>query len=80
MRISSLASPGSEARTSPGQRPHWTSGNTLALIQPEDRDFFDRELASFLPDRVFDAHAHVWAHRNMHPSRRIASPAQGREF
>ncbi|MBP89871.1 MAG: hypothetical protein CMJ64_24720 [Planctomycetaceae bacterium] len=25
-----------------------------------DRDFFDRELATFLPDRVFDAHAHLW--------------------
>ncbi len=49
------------------------AGNKLAIIQPEDRDFFERELASFVPDRVFDAHAHVWAHRNMHPGRRIAS-------
>ena len=24
-----------------------------------DRDFFERELADFLPDRVFDAHAHL---------------------
>jgi glutamate-1-semialdehyde 2,1-aminomutase len=27
---------------------------------PVDREFFDRELASFLPDRIFDAHAHLW--------------------
>ena len=73
-------SPGSEARTSPGRRPHRTSGKTLLLIQPEDRDFFERELASFLPDRVFDAHAHVWAHGNMHPSRRIASLPRDADF
>lgn len=26
----------------------------------EDLDFFDRELAHFVPDRVFDCHAHLW--------------------
>ena len=25
-----------------------------------DREFFERELAAFLPDRIFDAHAHLW--------------------
>jgi len=25
-----------------------------------DRRFFERELAAFLPDRIFDAHAHLW--------------------
>ena len=25
-----------------------------------DREFFERELATFLPDRVFDAHTHIW--------------------
>ncbi len=25
-----------------------------------DREFFERELASFLPDRIFDAHTHLW--------------------
>ena len=25
----------------------------------QDREFFDRELESFLPDRIFDAHAHL---------------------
>jgi len=25
-----------------------------------DREFFDRELASFLPDRIYDAHTHLW--------------------
>ncbi len=83
MRISSLASLGSQIQTSPGRQPPTDSGKSLALIQPQDREFFNRELASFLPDRVFDAHAHVWAHGAMHPGRRIASlPRDGdyREF
>jgi glutamate-1-semialdehyde 2,1-aminomutase len=25
-----------------------------------DREFFERELASFLPDKIFDAHCHLW--------------------
>ncbi|MED5413733.1 MAG: amidohydrolase family protein [Candidatus Latescibacterota bacterium] len=25
-----------------------------------DREFFERELDSFLPDRIYDAHAHIW--------------------
>ena len=25
-----------------------------------DRKFFERELAAFLPDRIFDAHTHLW--------------------
>ena len=25
----------------------------------EDRKFFEREIASFLPDRIFDAHCHL---------------------
>ena len=25
-----------------------------------DREFFDREINSFLPDRIFDAHTHCW--------------------
>ena len=32
------------------------------LIRPEDVEFFERELASFVPERVFDAHCHVWHH------------------
>lgn len=30
------------------------------LFQDVDREFVARELASFLPDRIFDAHAHIW--------------------
>ena len=29
-------------------------------IRDADLEFFERELASFVPDRVFDAHAHIW--------------------
>ena len=30
------------------------------FVRPEDVEFFERELASFVPDRVFDAHCHPW--------------------
>ena len=30
------------------------------IPREEDREFFQRELASFVPDKVFDAHTHVW--------------------
>jgi len=30
------------------------------LAQNQDKEFYQRELASFLPDRIFDAHAHLW--------------------
>jgi glutamate-1-semialdehyde 2,1-aminomutase len=30
------------------------------LSLPADREFFERELAGFLPSRVFDAHCHLW--------------------
>ena len=38
----------------------------MATVRPdyapreEDREFYQRELASFIPDKVFDAHTHVW--------------------
>jgi predicted TIM-barrel fold metal-dependent hydrolase len=32
------------------------------LCRPHDIEFFERELESFLPERVFDAHAHLWHH------------------
>jgi hypothetical protein len=30
------------------------------MANNEDFAFYDRELASFIPDHVFDAHAHLW--------------------
>ena len=39
-----------------------TSRNRLSLLQPHDAAFFERELKSFLPDRIFDAHCHVMNH------------------
>src|SRR6185369_13446583 len=32
---------------------------TWGAARPIDREFFERELESFVPDKVFDAHAHV---------------------
>lgn len=37
-----------------------TSPVQASCLRPEDRAFFERELASFVPDRVFDAHTHLW--------------------
>ncbi|MDP7397230.1 MAG: amidohydrolase family protein [Lentisphaeria bacterium] len=30
------------------------------MRKPEDQEFYEHELASFLPDRIFDAHCHLW--------------------
>lgn len=35
---------------------------TASLATDEDREFFRRELESFVPQKVFDAHAHLYAH------------------
>ncbi len=32
----------------------------IGRSQTEYREFFEHELASFVPDPVFDAHRHVW--------------------
>lgn len=32
----------------------------LSMATDEDREFFQRELDSFLPDKIFDAHAHLY--------------------
>jgi len=31
-----------------------------SMCQPQDVEFFARELEDFLPDRIFDAHCHLW--------------------
>ena len=36
-----------------------------AIARPEDLAFHERELESFISDRVFDAHAHLWQADNM---------------
>jgi hypothetical protein len=35
------------------------------LARDVDREFFERELASFVPHRVFDAHCHLWSERGI---------------
>lgn len=37
-----------------------TTQTAAGLIRDVDREFFDRELASFVPDRIYDAHCHLW--------------------
>ena len=34
--------------------------NPCTWCRDEDRAFYERELASFIPDKVFDAHCHPW--------------------
>ena len=34
------------------------------LANDHDREFFARELASFVPERIFDAHCHLWPEGN----------------
>ncbi|HWB54825.1 MAG TPA: amidohydrolase family protein [Tepidisphaeraceae bacterium] len=29
-------------------------------LREEDHEFYERELAKFIPDRIFDAHTHLW--------------------
>ncbi len=45
-----VASPGDEA----------AAAGADAAPRDEDHAFFDRELASFVPEKVFDAHCHLW--------------------
>ena len=47
--------------------------------RPEDRSFFQRELSSFVPDRVYDMHAHLWRRSDWQgspPSAVQAAPAE----
>ena len=38
---------------------------TSTGVEDIDREFFARELDSFLPDRIYDAHAHLWDQRGI---------------
>jgi glutamate-1-semialdehyde 2,1-aminomutase len=40
---------------------------TIAHPSDVDLDLFRRELDSFVPDRIFDAHAHLWARAHVPP-------------
>ena len=38
-----------------------TAGSSLSgLAKACDREFYQRELASFIPEKVYDAHTHLW--------------------
>ena len=34
--------------------------SSTGLAKTCDREFYQRELASFIPDKVYDAHTHLW--------------------
>lgn len=36
---------------------------TSMIHRQEDNDFYENELASFVPDRIYDAHVHLWVNR-----------------
>ena len=52
---------------------------THSLLQPHDREFYERELASFIPDRVFDAHTHIWTEGQV-PWKWLPSPVGREEY
>ena len=35
------------------------------MRRPVDEEFFERELDSFLPDKIFDAHCHLWLEEHL---------------
>ena len=37
---------------------------SLVDVREEDQELFHQYLESFLPDEIFDAHAHIWS---LHP-------------
>jgi len=38
---------------------------STGMSRPEDREFYERELAGFLPSKIFDAHCHLWLEREV---------------
>ena len=44
------------------------------VVREVDRQFYERELASFIPDRLFDAHCHLW-HADHHTINAPGLPA-----
>jgi predicted TIM-barrel fold metal-dependent hydrolase len=50
--------------------------NERLQVRDEDREFFARELAAFVPHRIYDAHAHLWdAGHGFNPD--ASRPARG---
>ena len=47
-------------------------------VLDSDREIFERELDSFLPDRIYDAHCHLWE-RSQFPGGKPALIDQGPE-
>ena len=37
-----------------------STAHITEFVESQDREFYERELTSFIPDRIFDAHSHVW--------------------
>lgn len=49
----------------------------MSILLDEDREFYERELASFIPDRIFDAHTHLWCENSSSAPFRNICPAVG---
>jgi glutamate-1-semialdehyde 2,1-aminomutase len=43
----------------------------------EDREFFERELASFVPERIFDAHCHLYNRETVGEKKGLMLPSEG---
>jgi len=51
-----------------------STANPESHVRDTDREFFERELASFVPDRIYDAHCHLW-HSNQYKVQMPGVPA-----
>ena len=54
--------------------------NPLRLAKTHDLEFFGRELDSFLPDKISDAHCHVWHHDHAAKQKGIPDVIGHREY
>jgi hypothetical protein len=61
-RIQGLSPPGHSENRITKMEPTWE-------LRDYDQAFFERELASFVPDRIFDSHAHLYKTTHWRPPR-----------
>ena len=50
------------------------------IYRQEDYDFYDHELASFVPDRIYDSHIHLWSNRYDGFPQSIPTPVDVRRY
>lgn len=59
---------------------HSGTASAANLAKDEDHDFFHRELASFVPEKIFDAHAHLYPRDTVDELRGLPPQVGYREY